>query len=134
MSSLSQAYLDLCRESQLEFQAAEAKEFSNRIHRVPEYKQVTIIFSFSLTSNQNLAFPSIINVGKKSQYDQQNLWPSSIEITDIFIPHHSCCSCLQITFVLITTLRLQWLLDLHQILLFNVLIKTYMVLQHNFFP
>lgn len=95
---------------------------------------LTIISSFLLTSNQSLALPSIMNVGKKSHQGQQNLWTSSIEITYIFIPHHSCCSCLQIMFVLIVTLRLWWLLEPHQTLLLNMLIKTYMVLQDNFFP
>lgn len=47
-------------------------------------------FLFSLTSNYNLAFPSIMNVGNKSHSISSSVTLSPEEITDIFISNYSC--------------------------------------------
>lgn len=85
------------------------QEFSRQFTGSLDVNGLTIISSFLLTSNQSFSTSFYYDVGRKSHQDQQNLQTSSIEITYIFIPHHSCCSCLQIMFVLIISLRLWWL-------------------------
>lgn len=79
---------------------------------------------FPLTSNCNLAFPLIMNVGDKPKWFRSASVLTPMETTGIFVLYCGCCRCAEIV-TLVTNWKLWYEKSLCQSLLFNVLIKKH---------